>query len=110
MRCGAAGERKHERAAHRANGPDRCFVEAALRRLGFTDLRLRHQGDLVRIELAPEDVVRAVTVAADFRVATVDLAGCSRAPSRVRSCTRRLPDELQAPRDPSSTELHDAVA
>jgi uncharacterized protein len=61
-------------------------VEAALRRLGFTDLRVRHHGDLARIELSPEDLVRAVTdplrstirdvtVAAGFRFVTADLDG-----------------------------------
>jgi uncharacterized protein len=61
-------------------------AEAALHRLGFTDLRVRHHGDIARIELPPEDLVRAVTdplrtvirnavVAAGFRFATVDLAG-----------------------------------
>ena len=91
MRCGAAGERKREPTDRTA-----AFVEAALRRLGFTDpLRTTN---------------RDVRVAAGFRVATVDLAACSRAPSRLRSCTGRLPDELQAPRNPTSTERRDAVA
>jgi uncharacterized protein len=62
------------------------LAEAALRRLGFTELRVRHHGDVARIELPPEDLHRAVTdplrgavrdavVAAGFRFATVDLAG-----------------------------------
>jgi uncharacterized protein len=61
-------------------------AEAALRRLGFADLRVRHHGDIARIELPAEDLPRAVTdplrsairdavVAAGFRFATVDLAG-----------------------------------
>jgi uncharacterized protein len=61
-------------------------VEAALRRMGFAELRVRHHGDIARIELAPDDLVRAVTdplrtairdaaVAAGFRFAAVDLAG-----------------------------------
>jgi uncharacterized protein len=61
-------------------------AEATLHRLGFTDLRVRHHGDVARIELPPEDLLRAVTdplratirdavVAAGFRFATVDLAG-----------------------------------
>ena len=61
-------------------------AEAALRRLGFADLRVRHHGDIARIELPPDDLLRAVTdplrtairdavVAAGFRFATVDLAG-----------------------------------
>jgi uncharacterized protein len=70
--------------------PDRLrqvdVAEAALRRLGFPDLRVRHHGDIARIELPPDDLLRAVTdplrgavrdavVAAGFRFATVDLAG-----------------------------------
>ena len=61
-------------------------AEAALRRLGFTELRVRNHVDIARIELPPEDLPRAVTeplrgavrdavVAAGFRFATVDLAG-----------------------------------
>jgi len=59
-------------------------AEAALRHLGFEDLRVRHHGDVARIEV-PEldleavlakrhDVVAAV-VAAGYRWATLDLAG-----------------------------------
>lgn len=61
-------------------------AESSLHRLGFTDLRVRHHGDIARIELPPEDLLRAVAdplrsairdavVAAGFRFATVDLAG-----------------------------------
>lgn len=61
-------------------------AEAALRRLGFTDLRVRHHGEVARIELPPDDLLRAIAdplrdavrvavVAAGFRFATVDLAG-----------------------------------
>jgi uncharacterized protein len=61
-------------------------AEAALRRLGFTDLRVRHHGDIARIELPPEDLLRAVgdplrdairaaVLQAGFRFAAVDLAG-----------------------------------
>jgi pyridinium-3,5-biscarboxylic acid mononucleotide sulfurtransferase len=61
-------------------------AESALRALGFTDLRVRHHGDVARIELPPADLVRAVTepmrervrravVEAGFRYVTVDLAG-----------------------------------
>ncbi|GAA0898867.1 hypothetical protein GCM10009557_96570 [Virgisporangium ochraceum] len=62
------------------------LAEAALRRLGFAELRVRHHGDVARIELPAPDLVRAVAdplrgavrdavVAAGFRFATVDLAG-----------------------------------
>jgi pyridinium-3,5-biscarboxylic acid mononucleotide sulfurtransferase len=61
-------------------------AESALRELGFEDLRVRHHGDVARIELPPDDLVRAVTepmrervrravTDAGFRYATVDLAG-----------------------------------
>jgi uncharacterized protein len=61
-------------------------AEAALRRLGFTDLRVRHHGEIARVELPAEDLVRAVTdpvrgqvyeavTRAGFRFVTVDLAG-----------------------------------
>jgi uncharacterized protein len=61
-------------------------AESALRVLGFGDLRVRHHGDMARIELPPADLVRAVTeptrervrralIEAGFRYATVDLAG-----------------------------------
>ncbi len=61
-------------------------AEAALHRLGFTDLRVRHHGEVARIELPPQDLPRAVSeplrgairdavVAAGFRFVTVDLAG-----------------------------------
>jgi pyridinium-3,5-biscarboxylic acid mononucleotide sulfurtransferase len=61
-------------------------AESALRELGFADLRVRHHGDVARIELPLPDLVRAVTeptrvlvrravMQAGFRYATVDLAG-----------------------------------
>lgn len=61
-------------------------AEAALRLLGFTDSRVRHHGDVARVELPPKDVPRAVAEplrerlldavrGAGFRFVTVDLAG-----------------------------------
>jgi uncharacterized protein len=61
-------------------------AEAALRGLGFRDLRVRHHGEVARIELPVEDLVRAVSdplraavhtavVSAGFRFAAVDVAG-----------------------------------
>jgi len=61
-------------------------VEAGLRRMGFTDLRVRHHDDIARIELSADDLVRAVSeplrerirntvTTAGFRYAVVDLAG-----------------------------------
>jgi len=61
-------------------------AEAALRRLGFGDLRVRHHGEVARIELPAADLVRAVTeplrplvraavVEAGFRFAAVDVGG-----------------------------------
>ncbi len=59
-------------------------AEAALRRLGFGELRVRHHGDVARVELRAdglrralrerEDVVAAVT-GAGFRRVTLDLGG-----------------------------------
>jgi pyridinium-3,5-biscarboxylic acid mononucleotide sulfurtransferase len=61
-------------------------AEAALRRLGFGDLRVRHHGDVARLELPPDDLVRAVSSPlraavhhavreAGFRFVTVDVGG-----------------------------------
>jgi pyridinium-3,5-biscarboxylic acid mononucleotide sulfurtransferase len=61
-------------------------AEAALRRLGLDDLRVRHHGEVARIELPAGDLVRAVSeplrgavhaavTGAGFRFVTVDLAG-----------------------------------
>ena len=61
-------------------------AEAALRALGLTDLRVRHHGDVARVELLAADLPRAVVEplrgdlvaavrAAGFRFVTVDLAG-----------------------------------
>ncbi|MGV0836347.1 nickel pincer cofactor biosynthesis protein LarB [Mycolicibacterium thermoresistibile] len=61
-------------------------AEAALRRLGFAELRVRHHGAVARIELPPADLARACTdplreavhravTAAGFQFAAVDVAG-----------------------------------
>jgi uncharacterized protein len=61
-------------------------AEAALRQLGFTDLRVRHHDDVARIELPPDDLIRAIADplrteimdavrGAGFRFVAVDLAG-----------------------------------
>lgn len=61
-------------------------AESSLRQLGFHDFRVRHHGDIARLELPPQDLVRAVTepmrtaiheavAAAGFRFVTVDLGG-----------------------------------
>jgi uncharacterized protein len=61
-------------------------AENALHGLGFADLRVRHHGDIARVELPGEDLVRAVASpvreqilqavrAAGFRFVAVDLAG-----------------------------------
>ncbi|MFC4376184.1 ATP-dependent sacrificial sulfur transferase LarE [Nocardia halotolerans] len=61
-------------------------AEHALRGAGLRELRVRHHGEVARIELAPEDIARAATAplrdqiqaavrAAGFRFATLDLAG-----------------------------------
>ncbi|MGH3425311.1 MAG: asparagine synthase-related protein [Nocardioidaceae bacterium] len=61
-------------------------AERALRELGFSDSRVRHHGDIARIELPVTDLARAATdglreqihqavCAAGFRFAALDLAG-----------------------------------
>jgi uncharacterized protein len=61
-------------------------AEAALHGLGFDDLRVRHHGEVARVELPLADLPRAVepptreairqaVIAAGFRYATLDLAG-----------------------------------
>jgi pyridinium-3,5-biscarboxylic acid mononucleotide sulfurtransferase len=61
-------------------------AESALRRLGFGDLRVRHHGDIARLELPADDLqravrepmraaVHAVVTEAGFRFVAVDLAG-----------------------------------
>jgi len=61
-------------------------AEAALRDLGFTDARVRHHGDVARVEVPAAELGRAVTEpvrerllagvrAAGFRFVAVDLAG-----------------------------------
>ena len=59
-------------------------AEEGLRRLGFAELRVRHHGDVARIEVPVSDLPRVVeqreavlraVVAAGYRWATLDLAG-----------------------------------
>jgi uncharacterized protein len=61
-------------------------AEAALRELGFTDFRVRHHGEIARIEVPVDELPRAVSppirsavhaavVAAGFRFAALDIAG-----------------------------------
>jgi uncharacterized protein len=61
-------------------------AEAGLRALGFADCRVRHHGEVARLELAPPDVRRAAADplralvldavrGAGFRFVTIDLAG-----------------------------------
>ena len=59
-------------------------AEAAVRALGFRDVRVRHYDDTARIELPAADLVRAATIAdrlvdavtgAGYRYVTLDLAG-----------------------------------
>jgi pyridinium-3,5-biscarboxylic acid mononucleotide sulfurtransferase len=63
-----------------------AVAEAALRRLGFADLRVRHHGDVARVELPVADLPGAVAeplrdavyqavVSAGFRFVALDLAG-----------------------------------
>lgn len=61
-------------------------AETALRRLGLVELRVRHHGEIARIELPADELVRAASeplrsqvrravLAAGFRYAVVDLGG-----------------------------------
>jgi uncharacterized protein len=59
-------------------------AESALRRLGFTQIRVRHHGDIARIELDASELARAVNErstivtalrATGYRYVTLDLAG-----------------------------------
>lgn len=61
-------------------------AEAAVRALGFADLRVRHHGEVARLELAAEDLPRAVVEplrgrllsavrSSGFRFVTLDLGG-----------------------------------
>lgn len=59
-------------------------AEAGIRRLGFADLRVRHHGDVARIEVPSHDIARAagmhmaihsVVTAAGFQFAALDLLG-----------------------------------
>ena len=60
-------------------------AERALRALGFADCRVRHHGDVARVELPPAEIGRAAgelreqvhraVVAAGFRFVALDLAG-----------------------------------
>lgn len=61
-----------------------AMAESGLRALGFRELRVRHYGDLARIELAPGDLADAVSRrdelvaavrSAGYRYVTVDLEG-----------------------------------
>ena len=60
--------------------------EDALRELGFSQFRVRHHGDIVRVEIAPDEMHRAMTpqMAAEFtrifrglgfKFVTLDLEG-----------------------------------
>jgi uncharacterized protein len=77
-----------EITAGRLEQIERC--EAALARLGFRQFRARYHGEIVRIEVAAEEMgrlaepavrqaVEAAGRAAGFRFVTVDLAGFRRA-------------------------------
>ncbi|MBK5247686.1 MAG: ATP-dependent sacrificial sulfur transferase LarE [Peptostreptococcaceae bacterium] len=61
-------------------------IEKAIRDLGFSQVRVRHHGDIARIELMPEDIqafampdirdkINQIVLGAGFSFATLDLAG-----------------------------------
>ena len=49
-------------------------AESSLRKIGFKDLRVRHYGDVARLELPPEEMARAIAKR-DEIVAAVRAAG-----------------------------------
>ena len=78
-------------------------AEAALRSLGFADSRVRHHGDVARVELATVDLPRAVSDptrdllvtavrAAGFRFVALDLAGIQSGAFTLPLLTRRPGD------------------
>ncbi|WP_419944689.1 ATP-dependent sacrificial sulfur transferase LarE [Candidatus Poriferisodalis sp.] len=76
-------------------------AEAALRRLGFGQLRVRHYGEVARIELATDDLATAVArrnelvaavKGAGYRYVTLDLEGFR---------SGNLNDALEAPSSPA---------
>jgi pyridinium-3,5-biscarboxylic acid mononucleotide sulfurtransferase len=84
--------------------------EDALRQLGFRQFRVRHHGEIARIEIAPEEMQRALTseMAAEFtrifkrlgfKFVTLDLEGF-----RTGSMNRLLPaEQISGPADSRST-------
>ena len=59
-------------------------AESSLRKIGFRDLRVRHYGDVARLELPPEEMARAIAKrdeivaavrAAGYKYVTLDLEG-----------------------------------
>lgn len=76
------------------------LAESAVRRLGFSDARVRHHGELARIELPVAELTRALSdevrpellsqvKAAGFRFVTIDLAGIQSGAFTLPLVTRR---------------------
>jgi uncharacterized protein len=75
-------------------------AEGALRALGFREFRVRHHDQVARIEVAPEDLPRAVEMGkaiteamtkAGFLYATLDLAGFRSGSMNEALASRALP-------------------
>jgi uncharacterized protein len=85
-------------------------AEEAVRRLGFGELRVRHHGDIARLELPAQDLVRAVSEplrarvqaairAAGFRYAVVDLAGLQSGLFTLTALAPSAPIDVRSRRD-----------
>lgn len=79
-------------------------AESAVRALGFTDARVRHHGEIARLELPVADLPRAVTEAvreqlltavraAGFRFVSLDLAGIQSGAFTLPLVTARKPSD-----------------
>ena len=85
-------------------------AETSVRALGFSDLRVRHHGEIARLELPADDLVRAVTEplrgqvlqavrAAGFRFVALDLAGIQSGAFTLSLLTRDHASRDHASRD-----------
>lgn len=94
-------------------------AEGALRRLGFADCRGRHHGDVARVELCRDDLMRAVVEplrthihraasTAGFRFVAVDLVGIQTGAFTLPLVTRVVADD--AVHSPNSTSIGRGVA
>jgi pyridinium-3,5-biscarboxylic acid mononucleotide sulfurtransferase len=85
-------------------------AEEGVRRLGFGELRIRHHGEIARLELPAADLARAVSDplrtrvqaairAAGFRYAVVDLAGMQSGMFTLTALAQGAPIDVRSGRD-----------